>query len=85
MKRILPSMEGVERDMVIKLDGLENRLVTSQAREAIDRAVANSVTEMVDGRYSRLCKGLREQSSEHKLLMEGSIRLFYGGEWRWRM
>ena len=47
-------MEGVERDMVTKLGGLENRLakelVTSQSWEAIGRAVAKSVTEMVDSR-----------------------------------
>ena len=60
MKRMLPSlvsrgMEGMERDMMTKLGGLENRLakelVTSQSWEAIGRAVAKSVTEMVDSSY----------------------------------
>ena len=60
MKRMLPSlvtrgMEGVERDMVTKLGGLENRLakelVTSQLMEAIGRAMPKGVTEMVDSSY----------------------------------
>jgi hypothetical protein len=53
MKRVLPGlvsrcMDGVERDMVTKLGGLENRLAKeladSQSREAIGRAEAKGVT-----------------------------------------
>ena len=60
MKRMLPSlvtrgMEGVERDMVTKLGGLENRLakelVTSLLMEAIGHAMPKGVTEMVDSSY----------------------------------
>ena len=60
VKRMLLSlvskgMERLEMDMVTMLGGLENRLakelVTSQSREAIGRAVAKSVTEMVDSSY----------------------------------
>ena len=48
MKNMLPGlvsrgMEGMERDMVNKLGGLE--------KEAIGLAVANGVTEIVDGSY----------------------------------
>ena len=48
MKKMLPGlvsrgMEGMERDMVNKLGGLE--------KEAIGLAVANGVTEIVDGSY----------------------------------
>ena len=60
MKRILPRMlsrgtEGVERYMVIKLGGLENRLAKelaisqSRDREAIGRAKAKDVTIGIDG------------------------------------
>ena len=54
MKKMLPGlvsrgMDGMERDMVTKLGGLENRLAkelaSSQSREAIDLAVAKGVTE----------------------------------------
>ena len=48
-------MEGVERDMVTKLGGLENRLakelVTSQSMEAIGCAVAKGLTEIVDSSF----------------------------------
>ena len=53
MKRILPGLlsrgtEGVERYMVIKLGGLENRLAkelaSSQSRDVIGRAMAKGVT-----------------------------------------
>jgi hypothetical protein len=68
-----------------------------QSREAIGRAVANSVTEMVDGRYrqafgqqavkrfERAMGSMMQQISEQELFMEGSMRLFWGGGWRWRM
>ena len=60
MKKMRPGLVirgllGMERDMVTKLGGLENRLAkelaTSQSREAISRAVAKGVTEMVYGSY----------------------------------
>ena len=101
MKRMLPSlvsrgMEGVERDMVTKLGGLESRLVeelaTSQSREAIGRAVAKGVAEMIDGSYrqaggfergmvSRTLSMLQQISEQ---FMAGSMRLLWeedgGGE-----
>ena len=58
MKKMLPGlvsrgMDGMERDMVTKLGGLENRLAkelaSSQSREVIGHAVAKGVTKMVDG------------------------------------
>jgi len=62
MKRSLPglvsrSLEGIDREMKSKLGGLENRIVKemacSQSRESIGRAVAGSVTDMVEGGYKQ--------------------------------
>mgnify|MGYP001497468695 CR=1 FL=1 len=80
VKRMLPSlvskgMEGLERDMVTKLGGLENRLakelVTSQSREAIGRAVAKSVTEMVDSSYRQ---AFGQQAAGFERAMESMLQ-----------
>ena len=93
-------MEGVERDMVTKLGGLENRLAkelaTSQSREAIGRAVAKGVTEMVDGSYRQAfgqqAAGFERAMGSMLQLQQSSswqgarsMRLLWRGRWRCRM
>ena len=71
--------------MVSKLGGLENRLakelVTSQSWEAIGRAVAKSVTEMV---YSRCRQAFGQQAAGFERAMGSMLQQFLAGRRKYK-